>query len=417
MFLVVAKTLEVAARAFFVLGISYALDLGDAGRFGIIVTLVSLFVFAATFERHLDFQRRYIDLEPGNFDREVAHLLRFWAINQLVALPLLVGATFLMLGVSVWMSGLVIVIALAEHVASGTYQLALVTPRYRVLLVFVILRNLAAAAGVVALYVWHRDGFGMAAILEIWAGCQVVGAMAVLAGWNRVRVHPTAADSALPRRAVTQYRQSATHFKIGLIAVLIQRTDQLIVGALLPLAQTGIYFRHMLLIAIAYQFFTIASWSRLMPVVFRAAKTQTNTALLKLIRREWFVVCTILIGCFLVGWASDVAIGGLITTRFHVSIALAAVVLGTAIVRITADLLGLLCHVRMREDMILREQLRAYGVTAVGVVAMTHFYGVFGTATATLIGAVVYLLLIIRAVSGLRGTTVQISTGASEVKL
>ena len=59
MLLVVLKFVEVFARAGFIVGTSYSLGLADAGRFGLLATLVGLFAFAFNWERHVDIQRRH----------------------------------------------------------------------------------------------------------------------------------------------------------------------------------------------------------------------------------------------------------------------------------------------------------------------------------------------------------------------
>jgi hypothetical protein len=68
MLLVAIKFIEVFTRAAFVVGAIYTLSLADAGRFGIVVTMVTLFAFAFNGERHLDLQRRHVDSEAAVFD-------------------------------------------------------------------------------------------------------------------------------------------------------------------------------------------------------------------------------------------------------------------------------------------------------------------------------------------------------------
>ena len=110
LYLVAVKLIEVAARAGFILTATYGLPIAQAGRFGLIATLVGLFAFAFNFERHIDIQRRSAGEADPVLDRFVVQALKFFAFNWAIMIPLFLlavalwtqpGWTILMLGVVV----------------------------------------------------------------------------------------------------------------------------------------------------------------------------------------------------------------------------------------------------------------------------------------------------------------------------
>ncbi|RZJ20514.1 MAG: hypothetical protein EON85_15885, partial [Brevundimonas sp.] len=178
LFLVGVKLVDVGARAAFILTATYGLELSQAGRFGLIATLVGLFAFAFNFERHIDIQRRSAGEEHGVFDRHVVQALKFFAFNWVVMIPLFVLAVLLWTQASWMILGLAVVVVVAEHLSNQAYQYALINHRYYPMLVVVAAKNSLLAGVILYRALFARDGFDLTFVMELWT----VGAVLCTAG-------------------------------------------------------------------------------------------------------------------------------------------------------------------------------------------------------------------------------------------
>lgn len=385
LYLVVVKMADVAARAGFVLTATYGLAIAQAGQFGLIATLVGLFAFAFNFERQIDIQRRSAGEPHPVFDRHVTQALKFFAFNWAVMVPVFVLAVALWTHVGWPILILAVIVVVAEHLSNQAYQYALINHRYYPMLLIVAAKNGLLAAVVLYRALFARDGFDIVFVMELWAVGAVLSTIGLGLLFLRLRdAAPKPRPFDFDRDILGQHRASMTHFMIGLIAILILQFDRLAVGGLMSLEQTGLYFRHTLLVAFAYQAFNIASFNRITPTIFAAAKVETIRQLTVRVTREYLKT---LIGVPLLlsaAWGLDRITGGVWSTRFDLSLLLMGLLLLGFMLRAAADFPALIMNGRHEERFVLRCQVIAFVVGGVLLIGLTWRFGVWGAAWASI---------------------------------
>lgn len=398
--LIALKLVDVGARAGFVLTATYALPIAQAGQFGLIVTLVGLFAFAYNFERHIDIQRRTAGEPLPLFDLAVSKALGFFAFNWVLMTPIFVIAVAALAHVGGVILALAVVVVVAEHLSNLAYHYALISTRYRPLLMVVTAKNIILACVVLYLALFGQGALDLPAVLWVWALGGLVSALILGGLWLGIR---TPIERSEPFNfsvdILDQHKASATHFIIGLLAILTLQFDRLAVGALLSLDQVGLFFRHTLLVSLAYQAFNIISFNRIMPEVYAASRVRDLTHLSGTMRREY---AKTLIGAPLLlcaAWVADRLTGGVYTERFHLSLALMGVMLIGFMLRAAADFHALILNARHREADVLRRQAVAFSVGAAALGLLTWRYGVYGAASAGVITSGLYLVLVSRSLS------------------
>lgn len=402
MFLVAIKFVEVISRALFVIGMTYLLPLHNAGQFGIVVTLVGLFAFAGNFDRHQDIQRRAVGLPAPAFDRVVRTAVPFWAFNLTVLAPFFVAAVMIFAQLPFPLALLCLTILLGEQVSNHAYQMATVEPRYNGLVAMVAVKNaLIAAAALLAMLVLH-SGFAIADVLVLWAVGQVAATLAILLAWWRLQCAEPHDGSPLAVRIFRQHRASLVHFQIGAVAIGSLQFDRLGVGALLPLGDAGIYFRHVLAVSFVYQFVNVAFFNRIAPVILGMARRGTaRRRVTRRLLREYALIAVLGVAGFGLAFAVDTALSGLVSQRFSLSWGLLSILLAGAFLRVAADFTALLCNAWLREDIILRRQLLSFAAGIALLFALTPFLGLYGPALASLVSSSLYFLLLAQSVSAL----------------
>ncbi|HYC98059.1 hypothetical protein [Brevundimonas sp.] len=399
LFLVGVKLVDVATRAAFILTATYGLEIAQAGRFGLIATLVGLFAFAFNFERHIDIQRRSAGEPHAVFDRYVVQALKFFAFNWALMVPLFVLAVALWAQPGWMILALAVVVVVGEHLSNQAYQYALINHRYYPMLVVVAAKNSLLAAVVLYRALFARDGFDLAFVIELWA----VGAVICTLGLAIIfaRLNASAARDApfsFRRDILGQHKASLTHFLIGLIAILILQFDRLAVGGLMSFEQTGLYFRHTLLVAFAYQAFNIASFNRITPAIFAEARVATVAHLRRRVLREYVKTLVGVPLLLLAAFAADRLTQGVWSERFQLSLVLMGLLLVGFVARAAADFHALILNARHDERHILTSQGAAFAVGSILLVLLTKLFGVYGAAYAAIATSVLYLLLVSRAV-------------------
>jgi O-antigen/teichoic acid export membrane protein len=393
-YLVFVKLLDVAARAGFILTATYGLPIDQAGRFGLIATLIGLFAFAFNFERQIDIQRRSAGEHHSILDRYVVQALKFFAFNWALMIPLFLLAVLLWTGADPLVLAAATVVVVGEHLSNQAYQYALIHHRYAPMLTVVAAKNAVLATATLAVSLFHRELFNLDFVLTCWAAGAVLCTMVL--GVMFLRIHDAAPKSApfnLTTDILGQHKASMTHFLIGLIAVLVLQFDRLAVGGLLSLEQTGVYFRHALLISLAYQMFSIASFNRVTPSIFAAAKIESVSSLVGRILRE-YRLAFVLTPLFFAGlWVADRITGGVWTGRFHIELGLVAIMLLGFMVRAAADFPALIMNALHRERVVLHRQAFAFAVGGCLLVSLTHLYGLWGAAWAMVCTSLLYATL------------------------
>ena len=399
LYLVVVKMADVAARAGFVLTATYGLAIAQAGQFGLIATLVGLFAFAFNFERQIDIQRRSAGEPHPVFDRHVTQALKFFAFNWAVMVPVFVLAVALWTHVGWPILILAVIVVVAEHLSNQAYQYALINHRYHSMLVVVAARNSLLAVVILYNALFARDGFDLGFVMEVWAIGSVAGALGLaMLFWRLHDPAPKIDPFHFGIDILGQHRASLTHFLIGLIAILILQFDRLAVGGLMSFEQTGLYFRHTLLVSFAYQAFNIASFNRITPAIFGEAKTEGVPHLRRRVLREYLKTLVGVPLLLLLAWGLDRLTEGVWSERFHLSLMLMGLLLLGFMLRAAADFHALILNARHDERHILISQGIAFAVGATLLALLTWRFGVYGTASATIVTSALYLLLVSRAV-------------------
>lgn len=403
LFLIGVKLVDVATRAGFVLTATYGLHIAEAGRFGLIATLVGLFAFAFNFERHIDIQRRSAGEDHAVFDRYVVQALKFFAFNWAFMVPLFVLAVLLWTHAGWLILLLAAVVVVGEHLSNQAYQYALINHRYYPMLVVVAAKNVLLAGVVLYRALFARDGFDLMFVMELWAVGAVLCTLGLAVMFVRLNASaPKERPFEFRTDILGQHKASLTHFLIGLIAILILQFDRLAVGGLMTFAETGQYFRHTLLVSFAYQAFNIASFNRITPAIFAEAKTETVPHLRRRVLREYLKT---LVGAPLLllgAWGVDRLTDGVWSQRFQLSLVLMGLLLMGFMLRAAADFHALILNARHDERHILRSQGAAFAVGAVLLVLLTWKFGVYGAASATIATSALYLMLVSRAVRRLQ---------------
>lgn len=403
-YLVVVKLMDVGARAGLVLTATYGLRVDQAGQFGLIATLVGLFAFAFNFERQIDIQRRAAGEADAVMDRYVTQALKFFAFNWVIMIPLFVLAVLFWTHAPWPILLLAIVVVVGEHLSNQVYQYALINHRYAPMLVVVTLKNAGLALVLLVTALFMRSSFDLNFVISAWAIGAVLCTLVLGLMFVRLRqAAPRTAPFNLTADILGQHRASMTHFLIGLIAILVLQFDRLAVGGLLTLEQTGLYFRHALLVSLAYQMFNIASFNRVTPSIYAAAKIETTQGLTRRVLGEYshtlMATPVLLVGL----WLADRFTQGVWTARFQIDLALIAVMLLGFMLRGLADFSALILNAKHLERWVLHRQAIAFAVGGALLLGLTHEYGLWGAAAAMVATSGLYAALNWSALPRLRG--------------
>lgn len=382
---------DIAARSGFVLAATFALPIDQAGQFAIIATIINLFALAFGFERHIDVQRRTAAASHLVFDTAITDAIRFYGLNYLLMAPFLIVAVLFWGKVGLQLASLALLIAIGEQLSNHIYNYALIAARYTVLMAVVLVKNLA----LVLIILWLAlvgGGLGLVATIGLWALATALSIIAMAVVWLRFRLSPEPGTEPARNGVMVQYRASLTHFVIGIVAVLVIQYDRLAVGALMSLSEVGVYLRHMLLVSLAYQAFTILSFGRTMPRVFADAVTGTNGHLRAIVRAEYWKTLIGTPALFAIAWAANEVTGGVYSRMFHLQLPLMGVLLLGFMLRAAADLQGCILNARMLERVVLRNQLVAFAIGAAALALLVWWFGLAGAAAASVITSAIYFI-------------------------
>lgn len=393
-YLVAVKLIDVAARAGIALTATYGLRVDQAGQFGLIATLVGLFAFAFNFERQIDIQRRAAGEADPVMDRHVTQALKFFAFNWVVMIPVFALAVLFWAHTPWIVLLMATVVVVGEHLSNQVYQYALINHRYAPMLVVVAAKNAALALAILAGALFMRTIFDLAFVMVAWAIgatlCTLVLAIMFVGIRNAA---PKATRFDFQTDILGQHKASLTHFLIGLLAILALQFDRLAVGGLLSLEQTGLYFRHALLISLAYQMFNIASFNRITPTIFTAAKVEAVHRLMGRVLREYALTLVAIPLLFAGLWVADRLTQGVWSERFHIDLALVAIMLLGFVLRGAADFAALIMNAKHLERWVLHRQAIAVAIGGGLLMGLTHVYGLWGAAWAMVVTSGLYAIL------------------------
>jgi O-antigen/teichoic acid export membrane protein len=393
MWIAALKLGDIAARSLFLLVVLYVLPERSSGQFGLSLTLIALFGFLSGFERYLDLQRVLVGKSERESDRLIVSALHFFALGYALWLPPLALLLALWVKLDAVCVGLLLVIAVAEHLATEAYRIALISSRHRWLLLVSLGKNLLLLACVIVLLRTAAFEFSLPLVLLLWAALSLTSVLLAAGVFARTAAPATGSTEPEVPGFGDQYRSSRTHFIIGLVALASLQLDRLLAGALLSLEVSGIYFRHVFVAAAAYQALGVISHNRIMKGLYANVFGGDVAAARSLARRELrrYVALSVLVIIGIVLLSAS----GLLSHQALRSIvpAYLAGLMLAYLVRGVADYNALLLNAAYRERDIFRSQLAAVLVTLAGAGALTATWGIAGLIAAMLAGASAYLLL------------------------
>lgn len=391
----IIKLAVIAFRSLFVLVALYSLPVESTGVFGLALTLMGFYTFAVGYERYGDLQRRLVGAGPEQADRLIVTTLRFYLRNHLLALPVFLGLLAFWVALPWPLVAAFAVIAVVEHASLEAYRITLIAPRYLHMLMVVVVKDALVLALAVAALLRDRSAFDLERVVLIWCACSAVGlaamTVALVRNWTFASC---AAVTGAGLTALDQYRASATHFLVGLVALAALQVDRLVVGALLTLAEAGVYFRHAFVASFVYQLFNVLSYNRLVPTVYAAVQGGRPSLARRTLRREQWILAVICIPLLAasgaVWWAAS---RDLIDLRGVEPGLLLLLVAGYAL-RAMADFRAMMLHASMREHLVFHSQCLALAAAVMLYLVLGAFLGLPGIAMGLILASTVFLVLL-----------------------
>lgn len=380
------KLADIAARSLFVLLALFALPARETGQFGLLLTLSGLFAFGVGYERHPDLQRNLARLDPSHADQLVLSTLRLYAAHYLVAIPVLTTLLVVWVDLSPSLAAAGVIIAMGEHLTNEAYRLAVVVPRYRILMTVGLAKNLVLLAGGASLWWWGDRALQLTTTVLAWSVLSLLS-LAVLATACRRRI--AGRDGPLTP-LVIQWRVSRTHFLIGLVAILSLQADRLVAGSFLSLETAGVYFRHVFLASVAYQALGVLSFNRVLPVVYRRIAAGDDDGARLILRRERRIVVPLCLAIAGVAWALTLIGAVRWPTLQRVVPAYLALLVLSFMLRGLADYNSLLLNGAYRERDVFRSQLTATTISIIAGLLAAPQFGIPGLLLTTLLGSMLY---------------------------
>lgn len=388
--IILVKFAEITFRALFIIIVTYALELEEAGQFGIIATIQGLVSFAFGFERQIDLQRRLVGKTGKIFDAEISRTLLFFFGNYLLFSPLMLVGAFLLANISGVALAFCVLIAIGEHISNLSYHLTLVNGEYRVFLFASLIKT--ALVFFLVLGALFFSALNLSVVLMAWGLLSFFYLIVVMRLWVNVKTPLAYKGKSVWLNLRNQYKWSKDHFFIGVLAVLAIQLDRLVAGSILAFDLVGLYFRHVLITALVYQVFNVGFYSMLVPKIFMTAKSEPSSALGPIICRTYAKVSLFLV------FVSFVVVGFFLSDeeafrRLGLNLFYLLGLLIASSARIRADLNALIFNAFYREDVVLIMQFTCLCVGAVLSFAMTYMYSLDGLIMASIFMSFAYLLL------------------------
>ncbi len=387
------KLADIAGRSLFVLIVLYALPTRSSGQFGLILTLIGLFAFLSGFERYVDLQRTLVCKTVGEADQLIFSILRFFGVNYLLWLPILALLLYGWVELSTGTILLCLLIALGEHLANEFYRIALITHRHRSLLLVTMVKNIVLLAIVFYDALISRKPYDLNQLLTLWAVLSVLGLLISVGVFIRASTSLRELERSAHLPIFDQYRQSATHFKVGLLAILALQADRLVAGGLLPLEDSGIYFRHIFLALSVYQVLGVISFNRVMSDVYTSLRNndaRTAQGLIQRERRRYLSLTLVTIALLSIAKSLPIidhpAVQSLIPSYL-------ALLLLAYLIRGIADFNTMILNALYLEHEVFRAHSITVGLSLVLALALTAQLGLIGLMITVSIASIIYLVL------------------------
>lgn len=385
------KFTEVFFRSISVVFVAYTLEPYEAGQFGLIVTLQGIASVLFGFERHIDIQRKYVGETDKIFDSAVRSTFFIFLTNYVLFLPIYFLGLSIAAKIFFYTMLICLAITIAEQLMNFAYQIALVNQRYAKFLYLTCAKNFIFFVSL--LTIWSLEKLDLEIVLIIWVSLTTIFIVIMFILWSSMAKLNKLELKNIKSSIISQYKISRSHFFIGLIAILALQLDRIVIGMVMSLDMVGIYFRHILIVSLIYQVFNIASYNRILPDIFRLAKTRTIAIIRSSLAREYINIL-LFIALLVFLFAITFLYGGYVFfERFQVSPFLMLGLLFAAGIRVRADLNNLVFHAFYREDIVLKIQVFILLISSLFLTILTLYFGLLGAILASAIVSVIYLLL------------------------
>lgn len=386
----IIKLLEVAARSLFVLIAIYTLPIRSSGEFGLTLTLIGMFSFLCGFERYVDLQRSIIGVTSEEEDNQIYSVLRFFLANYILWIPLLAILLYYWISLPAETVLLLLIIAVSEHLTNEFYRIALITHKHRSVLFISMFKNII----LLCLISYHllKTPYDFNQLIAIWTSLSALGLVISLALFTKTST-PLAKLSCYEQISIpNQYKKSATHFKIGLVALLAVQADRLIAGGFLTIEDSGVYFRHIFIALSVYQVLGVISFNRVMPKVyasFRKKDTLTATSIILRERLNYFSlsIVMIILACII----KALPMGGYHMVQ-NVNLMYLTILLVSYLIRGIADFNVMSLNALYHEKYVFFAHLITVTTSAIISIVLTSTFGLIGLIITVLIAASIYLV-------------------------
>jgi hypothetical protein len=393
MYTAIIKFSDTLVRSLFILGVLYTLPLKASGQFGLILTLIAFFSFASGFERYVDLQRTMIGKTKKEIDQKIFSAMRFFAANYLIWTPILALLLYKWIELSAIAVVLCLIIAIVEHLSNEFYRIVLITNKYRELLIIAMIKNLSLF-GIASYHIFiSKISFSIDDILIMWASLSIIALLIslglVVKSFSPIHEIKISVFTPL----FQQFRNSSTHFKIGLMAILTLQADRLIAGNLLPFEDSGIYFRHIFLATSVYQVLGIVSFNRVMASVYSNLRNNNFKQARTLIRRERVIYLTFSIVIIILSFIVKTLPSRDIPVVQNINLVYFCLLVFTYMIRGIADFNAMALNAFYTEKKVFIAHLFTLGLSLPLSFVLTTKFGIIGLVITGLVAANVYLLI------------------------
>ncbi len=387
-----AKFIETGFRSLFVIFCTFGLSLSETALFGLLITYSGIASLIFGYERYIDIQRQNVNSEPGQFDKAVLSAVIFFLVNYLLVTPIYIFIIIITLGLEPWLVLLCIFAAIGDQICNFVYQMAMVNQRYKSLLYLTAIKNVLMVIGLI--FIYTSEVFTFQNVISLWSILTIATTALILLIWvsfNKVDYKSFTINRNLFKG---QYQISIIHFLLGLFALLNMQIGRLTVGGFLSLDLAGTYFRHALIMSLVYQVFNIASYNRILPIVFSKIADLGIDNIKKIAIKEHYKVIILLsIMIFIIFGIYTTDSTGLFK-RFSLDPYFLTGLIIATIIKTRADLESLILHGSFKENIILNLQLLTLIISVLFTIFFTVLFGILGTILASIVSALVYLIFI-----------------------
>ena len=371
------KLFETLTRSFFLLTVIYGFSLETSGLFGLFIVILNLSSVFIGFERYISFQRDIVNKPPRIVQEQISDLVKLYLFNLLLIAPFFCMLVKFKLIDSPIIVFATLFILLIEQLSIQIYNISIVCKEYVNLMIFIILKYIILI--VLVLYILYsnlENPFLLIICSWILLGfLQLIPTVyKFVTQQNKYNINFFTINFT---KIFQQYKFAKIHFLIGIFAVISLQLDRVIVGFWFSIETMGVYYRHVTLIGLLYQIFNICSYNRLIPLIYKSAKSKQNYGFIKsTLFKEYLInfVILICISLFLITLFSFSYIEFLFN-KYLIELDLLILLLLVFSIQIYANFRVMIYNAYKSENFIIKYQLISL---IIGLIMMTLLIPVFG---------------------------------------